>query len=164
MKYMFSLFPERSYQIAVYREPIYWRERKGRYRLIGSRCKKCGELWWPRRTSEVCPNCHSRDLEEYEFSHEGEVIAFTLDRISQPLMGTEVYGRERRIVAAVKLKEGVVITPTEIVDCSPEEVKEGMKVRLVVRKLRRANNGNWLYGYMWTPILKSESGEAKVKK
>ena len=149
---MYSPFPEPAYQIAVYREPVYWRERKGRYRLVGSKCKKCGELWWPRRVSEVCPNCHSRDFEEYEFSHEGEVFSFMQDSVPMPLMGMHVYGRDRRIIASVKLKEGVCIFPTEIVDCKLEELKEGMKVRLVVRKLRRANNGNWLYGYMWTPI------------
>jgi uncharacterized OB-fold protein len=148
---MYSMFPERPYQIAVYREPIYWRERKGRYRLVGSKCKKCGELWWPRRVSEVCPNCYSREFEEHEFSHEGIVDAFIIDRISVPLMGTEVYGRERRIIAVVKLKEGVTITPTEIVDCNPEDVKVGMKVQLVFRKIRRANDGNWMYGYMWAP-------------
>jgi uncharacterized OB-fold protein len=150
---MYSPYPEQPYQIAVYRETIYWRERKGRYRLVGSRCKSCGQLWWPRRVSEVCPNCHSRELEEYEFSHEGEIIAFARDSIDQPLMGTQVYGKDRRIIAAVRLKEGICITPTEIVDCSIEELKVGMKVELVVRKLRRANNGNWLYGYMWAPII-----------
>ncbi|MDH5442765.1 MAG: OB-fold domain-containing protein [Hadesarchaea archaeon] len=100
----------------------------------------------------MCPNCHSRDFEEYEFSHEGEVFSFMQDSVPAPLMGMHVYGRDRRIIASVKLKEGVCIMPTELVDCKLEEVKEGMKVRLVVRKLRRANNGNWLYGYMWTPI------------
>jgi len=149
---MYSLFPEPAYQIAVYREAPYWRERKGRYRLVGSKCKNCKELWWPPRISGICPNCHSKEFEEYEFSHEGEVFAFMQDAVPEPLMGTLVYGRDRRIIAAVKLKEGVCIMPTELVDCELSEVKEGMKVQLVVRKLRRSNNGNWLYGYMWTPV------------
>ena len=26
-----------------------------------------------------------------------------------------------------------------------------MKVRMALRKLRREQNGNWQYGYMWVP-------------
>jgi uncharacterized OB-fold protein len=83
---MYSFFPEPAYQVAVYREPVYWRERKGRYRLVGSRCKNCRETWWPRRISEVCPNCHSREFEEYEFSHDGEIFLHMQDAVPEPLM------------------------------------------------------------------------------
>jgi uncharacterized OB-fold protein len=52
----------------------------------------------------------------------------------------------------VKLtQEGIYIGPTEIVDCPPEKVKDGMKVKMVLRKFRRESNGNWMYGFMWTP-------------
>jgi uncharacterized OB-fold protein len=47
------------------------------------------------------------------------------------------------------IKEGIYIGPTEIVDCPPEEVKDGMKVKMVLRKFRREPNGNWMYGFMW---------------
>jgi uncharacterized OB-fold protein len=67
------------------------------------------------------------------------------------LQGFEVYG-DTRIFAMVKLtKEGIYIGPTDLVDCPPEKVKDGMKVKMVLRKLRREPNGNWMYGFMWTP-------------
>lgn len=146
------MFPEPLYRHGVYRTTKMWRQRRERYRLVGSRCKGCGQLWWPRRIAGVCGKCNSRDLEDFEFSHEGEVFAHTeaAKHPSPPLQGFEVYG-DSRIFAMIKLKEGVYIGPTEIVDCAPEQVQDGMKVKMVTRKLRRESNGNWMYGYMWIP-------------
>jgi len=146
-----SMFPEPAYRHGVYRTTKMWRERLGRYRLMGSRCRKCGALWWPRRIGGVCGKCNSRDLEPYEFSHEGVLKTHSLSS-GTPLMGMEVYGADRRIVASVLLDEGVVVGPTEIVDTTFENLKDGVKVQMVTRKLRRESNGNWMYGYMWVPV------------
>ncbi len=118
--------------------------------MIGSRCKSCGQLWWPRRVAEICGKCNGKDLEDYELSHEGEIFVHFAEATHYPippLQGFEVYG-DSRIYALVKLKEGVYVGPTEIVDCRPEEVRDGRKVKMVTRKLRRESNGNWMYGYM----------------
>ena len=148
------MFPEPLYRHGVLRTTKMWRQRKERYRLVGSRCRACGQLWWPGRHGKVCGSCNSRDLEEYEFSHEGELFVHHAEGENfsiPPLQGFEVYG-DNRIFAMVKLtKEGIYIGPTEIVDCPPEKVKDGMKVKLVVRKFRREANGNWIYGFMWAP-------------
>ena len=147
------MFPEPLYRHAVYRTTKMWRQRGERYRLLGSRCKSCGQVWWPRRTGRVCGKCNSRDLEDYQFSHEGEVFVHFAEATKYPipvLHGYEVYAASR-IYALVKLKEGIYVGPTEIVDCPSEKVVNGMKVKMVTRKLRRESNGNWMYGYMWVP-------------
>ena len=148
------MFQEPLYRHGVYRTTKQWRHRKERYRLVGSRCKSCGQLWWPSREGKVCGKCCDRNLEDYEFSHEGEVfVNFPEEKryMIPPLQGFEVYG-DTRIYAMVKLPEGVYIGPTEIVDCNPDQVKNGMKVRMVTRKFRRESNGNWSYGFMWAPV------------
>jgi uncharacterized OB-fold protein len=148
------MFPETLYRHGTLRTTKAWRQRTERYRLVGHRCKSCGELWWPQRHGMVCGKCNSRDLEEYEFSHEGELcmhFAESENWMSPPLHGFEVYG-DTRIFAMVRLiKEGTYIGPTEIVDIRPEQARDGMKVKLALRKLRREQNGNWFYGYMWVP-------------
>ncbi len=147
------MFPEPLYRTSVYRTTKLWRQRKERYRLVGSRCKGCDQLWWPGREGKACGSCNSREFEEYEFSHEGELfVHFPEEKryMIPPIQGFEVYG-DTRIYAMVKLPEGVYIGPTEIVDCRPEQVKNGMKVKMVTRKFRRESNGNWAYGFMWTP-------------
>lgn len=103
--------------------------------------------------SRVCGKCNSRDLEDYEFSHQGEVVVRSAEGGGPILMAFEVFGYSR-IDILVKLKEGVLVGPTEIVDCPIEQVKEGMQVELAVRKHRRESNGNWMYGYKWVPKRK----------
>jgi uncharacterized OB-fold protein len=59
----------------------------------------------------------------------------------------------QRFVAIVRLDDGTHIE-TELVDISEEQVNEnqaGLRVRLVFRKIRRESNGNWCYGYKFSP-------------
>ena len=147
------MFPEPLYRVGVLRTTKKWRQKDERLRLVGCRCKSCGQLWWPGREGGVCGKCNARDLEDYEFSHEGELHVHHSEGKRFPIQamhGYEIYG-DTRIFAMVKLKEGIYIGPTELVDCRPEDVRDGMKVRMVTRKLRREPNGNWMYGFMWTP-------------
>jgi len=149
---MNTMFPEPLYRHGVLRTMKAWRQHKERYRLLGSKCNSCGTMWWPGR--KVCGNCNSRDLEDYEFSQTGEVFTHHYGELAWhlvPLNGYEVYGDDR-VIGMVKLPEDVYVGGTDIVDCPPEKVKDGMKVKKVLRKLRREQNGNWQYGYMWVPL------------
>lgn len=162
---MNSMFPEGLYRHGVLRTMKAWRQRQERYRLVGSKCRSCSTLWWPGR--KVCGNCNSRDMEDYQFSHTGEVYVHHYGQLAwyvPPLQGFEVYGGSR-VLAVVKLPENVYVGGTDIVDCPPEQVLDGMKVRMVLRKLRREQNGNWQYGYMWVPTnppVSASRGKAQV--
>ena len=81
--------------------PLYWRLKKSRYSLLGSRCTKCGTAYFPRRP--LCPNCRSRgNIEDFTFSGKGKVASWTIIR-------TAPEGFERDTpyaVAVVELDEG----------------------------------------------------------
>lgn len=147
-----SLFPEQLYRHGVLRPLKAWRQKKERYRLVGSKCKDCGEVWWPGR--KVCGNCNSQNLEDFEFSHQGVLFAQHHGQLAwyvPPVHGFEVYGDER-VLAMIKLPEGnTYVGGTDVIDCDPDMLRGGIKMRLVLRKLRREQNGNWQYGYMWIP-------------
>lgn len=150
---MSEMFPEPTYRLGVMRTTKAWRLRKERYRLLGSKCNACGTTWWPGR--KVCGKCNSRDLTEYQFSHKGELVAHHFGPMVwhlDPIQGFTVYGLDR-IMAVIKLEEedNTYVTPTDVVDIEPDKVKDGMKLQLVFRKLRKEPNGNWNYGYMWAP-------------
>ncbi|RLI24243.1 MAG: transcriptional regulator [Candidatus Hecatellales archaeon] len=128
--------------------PQYWRESKYRYRLIGSRCTKCGAIHFPRRL--VCNRCGSRELEEYKLSEKGKLLAYTVIRESPP-KGYE--SQVPYIIGLVELEEGVKIL-TQIVDVFPEEVRAGMPVEMVFRKVREAGaEGIIEYGYKFRPRM-----------
>jgi len=52
----------------------------------------------------------------------------------------------KRVSALIELDDGVHIF-SEIVEAEPEEIQDGMRVEVVVRKHRRESNGNWFYAY-----------------
>lgn len=127
--------------------PRFWRNIKSRYNLIGKKCKRCGEIYFPPRY--ICKNCRRLgELEDYRLSGEGEIVTFTVIR-------TPPEGFERQapyVMAVVKLKEGVMLT-AQIVDADIDEVKIGMKVRAVFRKIGEDGEAGLIYyGYKFAPV------------
>lgn len=127
-----------------------WRERLGRYRLAGSRCRSCGAIWFPARHG-VCGKCNSSDIEEYQCAQEGSIAEYIIkDNPFTDLSGSAPYGRGKRVVAMVKLDDGLYVW-SDVVDCPPEGVSVGMRVRMTTRKWMRESNSNWQYGYKFVP-------------
>jgi len=54
--------------------PRHWREREHRYRLVATKCKICGRIYFPPRS--VCPNCGRKsigNMEKLQLSGNGTV-------------------------------------------------------------------------------------------
>lgn len=129
------------------RLPSYWRLIPQRYNLIGSVCRSCNEMFFPQR--KLCPNCRRKGrVEEIKFSGDGEIYSHTT--IYAPTRGFEYLNPY--IMAIVKLKEGPLIT-SQIVDCRPDDVRVGEKVRVVFRKIiEDGDSGIIRYGYKFKLI------------
>lgn len=136
---------EPIYRIATHSTAKAWRERLGRYRLVGSHCPSCESDFFPER--HVCVNCHETVLEPKEFSRKGVVICKGTD--FSPLMG---HAEEVPKTFGVIRLEGGPYVIADIVDCDADSVTDGLKVEMVLRKWRRETNGNYMYGYKFRPI------------
>lgn len=126
--------------------PRFWREIPYRYQLIGTSCKTCGNAFFPPRS--ICPNCRgSGRVEELKLSGRGEVVTYTVVRVAP-----EGFEKEAPyVVGIVKLEEGPRIT-SQIVDCDPDDVGIGTKVRAVFRKIgEEGPSGAIYYGYKFVP-------------
>jgi uncharacterized OB-fold protein len=121
--------------------PRYRREMPQRYRLEASQCKKCGKIFFPPRL--VCAGCGSRDFESTKLSDTGKIVTFTTIRVAPENFATQVpYS-----VAVVETDNGVRVT-TQVVDCKPEDLKIGQKVKFMFRKLyAEGHTGIICYGY-----------------
>lgn len=122
--------------------PRFWREIPYRYRLIGTRCSKCEEAFFPPRW--ICPNCRGAGkMGLTQFSGKGEVMTFTIIRVPP-------HGFEKEapyVVGIVKLDEGPRIT-SQIVDCELDDVRIGSRVSVVFRKVdEEGPAGTIHYGY-----------------
>ena len=108
--------------------PLYWRLRKSKYNMIGSKCTGCGSVFFPPR--QLCQKCRSKGkLEDFKFSGEGEIVSWTI--IRTPPEGFE--HQTPYAVAIIKLNEGTKIAGQIVSDI--EKIQIGKKVRPVFRRL-----------------------------
>ena len=111
-----------------------------REKLMGSRCKSCGETYLPPRP--ICIKCHGTDMEWAEMEGRGELSAFTCIAIGPPFMIEEGYNRKNPYCSGVvALKEGVRIDARiEGVDTlRPESIQVGLPLK--VKFLHRQKEG-----------------------
>lgn len=127
-----------------------WRLKKQRYGLVGEVCPHCDQKIFPPR--DICPGCRSEANEAYAFSGKGEVYSYTT--IYEAPAGYEE--QAPYTVALVKLDEGPMIT-AQLTDVNHGEVKIGMRVEMVTRKLKNDGNerGIIIYGYKFRPPVTS---------
>lgn len=89
------------------------------------RCDACG--WWLHPPAPLCPRCLGRELSVAATSGLARVHAFTVNH-KQWIPGFD----PPYVVAIVELDEqaGLRLT-TNIVNCEPEDVRTGQRVRVV---------------------------------
>jgi uncharacterized OB-fold protein len=94
------------------------------HQLRFQKCKDCGHIRWP--VSLICPECYSQNTEWIVAGGKGKIYTFVVYHMAyhQGFENDLPY-----VVAIVELEEGPHIL-TNIVGCSPDEVKCDMRVEL----------------------------------
>ena len=129
--------------------PRFWRRLKNLYNLIGTRCEKCGEYYYPPRN--MCPKCRRNGIiVPFKFKGEGEVLTYTIIHSS-----TKDYAKHTPyILAIIKLNEGPNLTSQVI--CDPKEIHIGLRVKSAFRKLgEESEKGMIYYGTKFIPLVNS---------
>ncbi|MGA2110753.1 MAG: Zn-ribbon domain-containing OB-fold protein [Anaerolineales bacterium] len=127
--------------------PRNWRLRQQRYGLVGEQCEHCHAKIFPPR--DICPECGRATQSRFSFSGQGEVYSFTV--IHDAPSGYET--QAPYAIALVKLAEGPLVT-AQITDVDPRELRIGLPVEMVTRKLRaEGEEGLIQYGYKFRPVL-----------
>lgn len=123
----------------------YWREIPQRYRLEAARCTSCGEIAYPPRL--LCPKCRSRQFETIRLNDEGAILSFTVIRVGP----SQFADQTPYVVGIVELDGGVRIT-SQIVDCDPETLAVGQRMRLEFRRIQQQGEAGILcYGHKCVP-------------
>jgi uncharacterized protein len=89
-------------------------------RFLVKRCRGCAKAHWYPRTH--CPFCESADTEWSQASGGGTIYSYSVMRRAEP-----VY-----VMAYVTLDEGPTMM-TNLVDCDPDTLAVGARVRLVFK-------------------------------
>ena len=98
-------------------------------RIMGTRCKKCEKLYFPPRAD--CIHCLSSDIEWVEMSGTGKLITYTTAHFAPVGFEDEV----PYTLALAELDEGPRVFTRLSKDISEDEIKIGMKVKLVPVRL-----------------------------
>jgi uncharacterized OB-fold protein len=124
----------------------FWRKIPQRYNMLGTKCETCGRHFFPPRT--FCPDCRrAGKIVDYKFIGSGTIVTYSvIHTASEQYEALTPY-----VIAIVKLDEGPQIT-TQIV-CRPDQVKIGMKVKSVFRKIATDGaSGIIHYGTKFVPV------------
>lgn len=118
------------------------REREGY--LIGSKCRTCGETFFPKRL--YCAKCTSSGMDEVALSTRGKLESFTISRGVPPGSVMKApYG-----LAQIRLPEGPLVT-TVVADCDLEALGIGMDMELVLQKVMEDEQGNEVMAFKFKP-------------
>lgn len=125
-------------------------------RLLGSRCPRCGEHFFPRR--RICLGCGLQGLEPAELGPEGQISTYTI--VHQKTAGSLV--EPPYAIAQVRLKEGVVVQSLLTVS-DPAKIACGMAVEMVLEKIGENAEKDVLIAFKFRP-LGSGAGVAAGKE
>ncbi len=103
----------------------------GEHKLVGSRCRKDGQLYCPPRP--LCSRDHQADMESVEMSGFGKLSAFTVVHVAPSAMLAAGYDRKNPYcVGIVELAEGPSVSAQILgVDVShPEQIRIGMPLHV----------------------------------
>ena len=113
--------------------------------LIGSRCRACGEVFFPRRS--FCRNCLGPDLEEIALGPRGKLLSYTTVRQAPP----RYIGEVPYHLGKVELLGGEHIL-TQLADCDEESLEIGMEMELIIDSIGKDDAGNEVLMYKFRPV------------
>ena len=127
---------------------IHWRHIPEFYRFEGVKCTKCGKVYFPKKY--ICPKCgFAGELKPIKLSGLGKVVTYTTVYAGVPQLFED---QTPFILAVVELEEGPRVL-SQVVDCNEEEIKIGLKVKMIIRKLYKDGDmGLVFYGYKFRPL------------
>ena len=117
--------------------------------LIGSKCRKCGELFFIRR--QICENCQSQDMETISLSSTGKLYAFSVMYYPAP----PPYKPPEPFVPYgagwIELPEGLVLYSL-LTENDPKKLKIGMDMELVIDKFSEDKDDNEVMVCRFRPV------------
>ena len=99
-------------------------------KLMGSKCKKCGEIYVPVR--RLCTKCNSVDMEWVEISGKGNVAAFTSITVGTPFFVSKGYDRKNPYCfSVIQLEEGPMVSGqlVGVDEKNPDTINVGLPVK-----------------------------------
>ena len=125
----------------------HWKTENGKLKLVGSRCKKCNRVYFPRQ--EICANCFDQtDMEDTSIGPIGKLYSYTIVRV--PSRGFNV----PYAVGFADFPNNVRVF-AQLTEVDPEKIKVDMNVELVLGKIGKDEDGNEIISYKFKILEES---------
>lgn len=115
-------------------------------RLLGSRCRSCGEYFFPRRV--VCARCLEEDTEDVLLGPRGTLYTWTY--VHFPLFGAKRADAEGYAVGQIDLPEGPRVQ--SVLSGGPKAFRVGMPMELDLETLRENEKGEDVVIFRFRPL------------
>jgi uncharacterized OB-fold protein len=123
----------------------YWREIPQRYRFEAVKCANCGTISFPPR--DVCPRCGNRKFDPVRLAEAGSLLTYTVIRVPPATFEDQ----SPYVLGIAELDDGVRLT-AQVVDCDPDALSVGKRVRLEFRRISQESEAGVIYyGYKFVP-------------
>lgn len=118
-------------------------------RLLGTRCKDCGEHFFPRRL--VCARCLSEAVEDVSLGPRGTLYTYTI--VHAPLFDSRTRETGGYGVGQVDLPEGPRVQA--VLSGRAEELRIGREMELELETLRRNDAGQDVVIFRFKPVAEA---------
>ncbi|UCE86430.1 MAG: OB-fold domain-containing protein [Deltaproteobacteria bacterium] len=115
-------------------------------RLLGSRCRSCGEHFFPRRA--ICARCLSDDTEDTRLGPRGTLYTYTYVHV--PMFGARRAESGGYGVGQVDLPEGPRVQA--VLSGGPGDFRIGMPMELDLETLRENRDGEEVVIFRFRPL------------
>ncbi|MHA1149428.1 MAG: Zn-ribbon domain-containing OB-fold protein [Promethearchaeota archaeon] len=103
-------------------------------KLMGSKCKNCGELYAPPR--KLCIKCNTVNMEWVEFSGVGEVAAFSCIGVGSKFFADKGYNiKKPYCFSVIKLNEGPMISG-QLIGINELELQKAPPAEIIGKKVK----------------------------
>ena len=115
--------------------------------LVGTKCSKCGSAFFPPRY--VCPYCLTDEgVQKARLGNKGTLYSYTVIHISSKEFNPP-YAFGYVILEPEKIRIPAVLTGFDLT----EELKSGIKMEMVIERLRTDEQGNEIVSYKFRPVI-----------
>ncbi len=129
------------------RQNLFEKDNSGQAVLIGSRCEKCGNVFFPQKA--YCDRCNAGDLIPIRFGRYGRIQTFTIIRQASPEFKVPY------AIGRVDVDEGVRIF-TQLLADDLGKIEVGQPVELVLDRLFDEPNGTEITGYKYRVVRRQK--------
>ena len=121
--------------------------------LIGSRCKTCGDYFFPKALACSNPNCNSAGVENVPLSRKGKLFTYTINYFKPPAPYISPDPFVPYATAVMELeKEKMRIQGQIVSGYDLSKLKIGMDLEVVIELLYKDSQGNDVMVWKFRPL------------